>query len=106
MKHPWPLLCKRIRGCIDYRRMCARSTAFILIFPTETVVSKGETNIEVCSRCALLEGGVCLPRKKKVVDPSVILEGTENKKTFKCLRCGKEYDVAVNHFYKITYSPL
>ena len=47
-----------------------------------------------------------MPRKKKVVDPSVILEGTENKKTFKCLRCGKEYDVAVNHFYKITYSPL
>ena len=44
-----------------------------------------------------------MPRKKKVVEDGVILEGTENKKTFKCLRCGKEYDVAVGHFYKNTY---
>ena len=47
-----------------------------------------------------------MPRKKKVIDQDIILEGTENKKTFKCLRCGKEYDVAVGHFYKITYSSL
>lgn len=47
-----------------------------------------------------------MPRKKKVIDQDIILEGTENKKTFKCLRCGKEYDVAVGHFYKITYSCL
>jgi hypothetical protein len=47
-----------------------------------------------------------MPRKKKVIDQDIILEGTENKKTFKCLRCGKEYDVAVGHFYKITYSQL
>lgn len=47
-----------------------------------------------------------MPRKKKVIDQDIILEGTENKKTFKCLRCGKEYDVAVSHFYKITYSQL
>lgn len=47
-----------------------------------------------------------MPRKKKVVEDGVILEGTENKKTFKCLRCGKEYDVAMGHFYRITYSPL
>ena len=53
-----------------------------------------------------MNGGVCLPRKKKVVEDGVILEGTDNKKTFKCLRCGKEYDVAMGHFYRITYSPL
>ncbi len=47
-----------------------------------------------------------MPRKKKVIDQDIILEGTENKKTFKCLRCGKEHDVAVGHFYKITYSQL
>lgn len=47
-----------------------------------------------------------MPRKKKVIDQDIILEGTENKKTFKCLRCGTEHDVAVGHFYKITYSPL
>lgn len=47
-----------------------------------------------------------MPRKKKVVEDGVILDGTENKKTFKCLRCGKEYDVAMGHFYRITYSPL
>lgn len=47
-----------------------------------------------------------MPRKKKVIDQDIILEGIENKKTFKCLRCGKEHDVAVGHFYKITYSQL
>ena len=44
-----------------------------------------------------------MPRKKKVIEEGTLIEGTENKKSFKCLRCGKEYDMAVGHFYKNTY---
>lgn len=63
------------------RRMCARSTAFILI----------------------LNGGVCLPRKKKVVEEDVVLT---SKPTYSCLRCGTSDEDPVGTFYRLPHSLL
>lgn len=47
-------------------------------------------------------GGILIPRKKKVETEVVVEEG----RTYKCLRCGKEYSSPAGKFFKATYSQL
>ncbi len=44
-----------------------------------------------------------IPRKKKIIDPSVTFDDSH---VYKCLRCGAEYDNPVGHFYKSNWSEL
>lgn len=51
----------------------------------------------------ILIGGVCLPRKKKVVEEDVVLT---NKPTYHCCRCGDEKEDPVGTFYRLPHSLL
>ena len=41
-----------------------------------------------------------MPRKPKTADADIIVS---DKKSYKCLCCGKEYDSPIGHFYKNSY---